>query len=85
MWQEFMERRIQQADRYRETFHRLEDAFEVFALEGEQLLQGLFAVDRPEFRRRSSSRMATMRSSSKNICSVRHKTDAFSTETHVPA
>src|SRR5688500_1962642 len=42
--QEFVQRRIQEADRHRQSLHRLEDADEVFALIRQQLLQRLAAA-----------------------------------------
>jgi hypothetical protein len=68
--QELVQRRIEEADRGREALQRLEDAEEVVALVGQELrerrLDGRRACPA-----RIISRMASMRSPSKNMCSVR--------------
>ena len=70
--QELVQRRIEQADGDRVAVHRFEDADEVLLLErldlGERLL-ATFDVRRP----RIISRTAVMRSSPKNMCSVRQR------------
>jgi hypothetical protein len=67
--QELVQRRVEQADGGREALERLEDAGEVLALVGQQLGQRLLAV--LDVVARIISRMASMRSPSKNMCSVR--------------
>src|ERR1700722_20321320 len=39
LWQKFVQRRIQQPDRYRQSFHRFEEADEVGSLHGKQLFE----------------------------------------------
>ena len=70
--QELVQRRIEQPDRHRQAVHRLEDALEVLALHRQQL--GQRRSRRSARRRPGSSRApASMRSSPKNMCSVRHR------------
>ena len=70
--QEFVQRRIEQANRDRQALHRGEDADEVFALERQQLGQAPSCDLRP-LSARIISRIGEMRSPSKNMCSVRHR------------
>jgi hypothetical protein len=69
MRHEFVKRGIEQADGGRKTFEGLEDAGEVFALIRQQLGERFFAVG--DVVARIISRTASMRSPSKNMCSVR--------------
>ncbi len=68
--QEFVQRRIEETDRGRKTFQRLEDAEEVLALIRQQLRQRVFA-GMASVSARIISRIASMRLPSKNMCSVR--------------
>ena len=70
--QEFVQRRIEQADRHRQPAHDREQLDEVVALHRQQLGQrGAAAASR---RRRGSSRARRgCGASSKNMCSVRHR------------
>ena len=70
--QEFVQRRIEQADRHRQAGHDAEDLGEVGALHRQQLVERAAAA-----LLRSSARIISrttgMRSASKNMCSVRQR------------
>ena len=70
--QELVQRRIERADHHRESVHGLEQAGEILALHGQQLLQRL-ACAIFSSRARIMACMCGMRSSAKNMCSVRHR------------
>ncbi len=70
--QELVERRIEQPDRDRQPGQRLEDALEVLLLHGQQMRRAPRAAP-PRPRARIIRRTQGMRSSSKNMCSVRQR------------
>ena len=69
--QEFMQRRIEKANRDRQPGHDLEQLGEILALHGQQL--GERRAPSRFVSARIISRTATMRSPSKNMCSVRQR------------
>jgi hypothetical protein len=69
--QELVQRRIEQADRDRQALHDLEQRGEVLALHRQQL--GQRRAPARSSSARIISRTATMRSPSKNMCSVRQR------------
>ena len=69
--QELVQRGIQEADGHRAALHGLVHGLEVALLIGQDLGQSLLAV--LDVLATIISRMALMRSPSKNMCSVRHR------------
>ena len=70
--QEFVQRRIEETNRRRKAFQFFEDADEIAPSDTAAISPALFS-GRRRLRARIISRMASMRSPSKNMCSVRHR------------